>query len=190
MVWEEFWYSTFAAVGAFSWTEILVLQPELVHVIRHWRVFGKETNAESSRLRWRSSQLGPKHQLLQWVQPILLNLVWHCLIRCDGLIPESRPPSSCSCPWVWKCCSEAFFWWSLLQIVLTLVALEDSVSLIATNWWFLNLFLTSYSEDVRHLWHLTYTLVLFWVVKDTFCFLFGYFLDLASQTRITVECFH
>lgn len=60
-------------------------------------------------------------------------LVWHCLTLRDGLILESHPPSSCSCPWVWKCSSETFFWRSLFQIVLALVAWEGNTSLIATD---------------------------------------------------------
>lgn len=42
-------------------------------------------------------------------------LRWHCLILCDGLIPESHLPP-CNCPCASKCSFEAFFWWSFFQI--------------------------------------------------------------------------
>lgn len=122
----------FCCWGAFSWTEILVLQPELVHLICHWRVFGKETSAKSSRLRWRSSQLGPKHQLLQWVHPVLLSFVVTLL--------------DCVKDWFLKVthhlflvvfgCENALLKHSsddLFQTVLALVVLEHNVSWVATK---------------------------------------------------------
>lgn len=136
-------------LGPFSWTESLVLQPELVHFICHRRVFGEETNAKSSRLRWRSSQLGPKHQLLQWVQPIPLSF-GVTLIFCDGLISESIPPSSCSCPGCvnarLKHSSDEVFFRLFLGICLGRWCQFSYNQLIISQ-----SFLASNSEDVRHL---------------------------------------
>lgn len=51
--------------------------------------------------------------------------VWSC----ERLIPESCPPSSFSCLWVWKCSAETFFWWPsfglfLLQLFWKTVSVE------------------------------------------------------------------